>query len=322
MKNFEDLRLKIQGPVFSVVVPFKDSDEIDFKKIENYLSYAYKAGARIFYVMGYNSRFSELSWEEIKILNTFVTRHVKSLGEDTIVIVADPLHCSTKVSMEFCKHAESIGADIISLIFREKFYSNTQVVKHFKMCSEAANIGILIHEMPFISGHGGHTVNWPIELLDELADIENIIAIKEDAKDDAYSEEVILKIKDRLSIIISGGGKRQWLRFSKKGCQSWLNGIGVFEPKLAILFWEMYKNSDEKGMEKIITDIEIPFFTEIVKKYGWHLSVKAALQSRGFMSRYERMPLLALDDDTYKNIDKLIKKLPIEKILRESNIKI
>jgi len=322
MENLEDLRSRIKGPVFSVVVPFKDNDDIDFEKIESYISYAYQSGARIFYVMGYNSRFSELSWEEIKILNTFVTRVVKSYGSNNIVIVADPLHCPTFTSVDFCKHAENIGADLISLIFREKFYSIEQVVKHYRVCADSSNIGILIHEMPFISGHGGHTINWPIELLDKLADIKNIIAIKEDAKDDTYSNEVISKIRDRLSIIISGGGKRQWLRFADIGCQSWLNGIGVFEPKLAVLFWEMYKKSDHKGIKSIISEVEIPFFTEIVQNYGWHLSIKAALQSRGFMSRYERLPLLAVNDDIYNKIDFFINNLPLEKFINHNLLKI
>ena len=123
------------------------------------------------------------------------------------------------------------------------------------------------------------------------------------------------------SIIISGGGKRQWLRFADKGCQSWLNGIGVFEPKLAVLFWEMYKASDHEGINSIVSDIEIPFFTEIVQKYGWHLSIKAALQSRGFMSRYERMPLLALDDDIYNKINFLINNLPLEKFINHNLLK-
>ena len=95
--------------------------------------------------------------------------------------------------------------------------------------------------MPFISGLGGHTENWPVELLNQLADFENIHAIKEDAKNDEYSLEVINTIKDRLSIVISGGGKRQWMQFAEIGCQNWLNGIGVFEPKLAVNFWKAGK---------------------------------------------------------------------------------
>ena len=55
--------------------------------------------------MAYNSRYSELSWEEIKELNYFVASKVKKLNKSNIVIVADPLHCSTKY-LRFCNHAE------------------------------------------------------------------------------------------------------------------------------------------------------------------------------------------------------------------------
>lgn len=314
---FASLRSKIQGPVFSIVTPFREhDDEIDYTAIERYITYAYESGARNFYVMGYNSRFSELSWEEIKILNTFIAKTVKCLDDDNIIIVADPLHCSTAVSMDFCRHAEDVGADMISLIFREKFYSDDQVSKHYQMCADSCGIGILIHEMPFISGHGGHTMNWPVSLLNRLADVSNIIAIKEDAKNDDYSHQVISTIKDRLSIIISGGGKRQWLQFADHGCQAWLNGIGVFEPKLAIRFWEAYQNKDEHVWRKIIDQIETPFFEKGVALYGWHLMIRAALEIRGHFSRYERMPMLALTDQEVVSIREWFDVLPVDELIK------
>ena len=314
-KHLEALRGRIQGPVFSVVTPFRESDDsIDFKALERYLEYAYEAGARIFYVMGYNSRLSELSWEEIKLLNAFVTTTVKHLGSDTISIVADPLHCPTSVSMDFCKYSEDIGADIVSLIFREKFYSHEQVVKHYEMCAGASSIGILIHEMPFICGKSGHPMNWPVDLLDQLADIPNVIAIKEDTKEDAYSRDVINTIKDRLAIVISGGGKRQWLRFADLGCKAWLNGIGGFEPKLAVRFMETYRRNDRASWQRIIDDIEIPFFKNGVEVYGGHLVIRAALEIRGHFPRHERMPMLPLSDRMVDDVRKWFEKLPIDEL--------
>ena len=296
MSDLEQLRARIRGPVYSVITPFTDDEAIDYDSLERYLERVYAAGGRIFYVMAYNSRYSELSWDEIRELNAFVVGRVKAFGDDVIAIVADPLHCSTRVSADFCRHAEAIGADLISLIFREKFYSEEQVFRHFETCAAAADIGILIHEMPFISGHGGHTVNWPVSLLDRIADLPSVIAIKEDAKEDDYSREVIATLRDRLSIVISGGGKRQWLRFADQGCQSWLNGIGVFEPRLPVVFWEAWQRGDTALVEQIIETIEVPFFAEIVDAHGWHLGIKAALEARGIMPRAERMPMLAIDD--------------------------
>ncbi|MES0488490.1 MAG: dihydrodipicolinate synthase family protein [Leptospirales bacterium] len=315
MNHLENLRSKIKGPVFSIVTPFREKDdEIDFDALEKYINYAYEAGARIFYVMAYNSRFSELSWEEIKVLNTFVTKTVKGIDSNCIMITADPLHCSTEVSVEFARHSELIGADLISLIFREKVYSDDQVYNHFKKINDSTGIGILIHEMKLISGYGDFSYNWPVESLDRLVDLSNVIAIKEDAKEDDFTRNVINTIKDRASIVLAGGGKSQWLRFADDGCQAYLNGIGVFEPKLAIRFREHYLNGNTDAYMRIVNEIEAPFFAETVKKFGWHLTIKAAMEARGHMSRYERMPLQALDDEKANIVASVLDKLPIDEL--------
>lgn len=316
MTKFTELKNKIKGPVFSIITPFNEKDEsIDFESLGKYVELIYNSGGRIFYVMGYNSRFSELSWDEIKELNTFVTKKVKNLDQENIMIVADPLHCSTKVSIEFANHAKEIGADVISIICREKYYSEEQVFLHFKMIADAADIGILVHEMPFLSGYGGPPVHWSIPLVDRIASIEQVVAVKEDAKDDELSAKIINQIKDKAAIVISGGGKRQWLRFADIGCQSWLNGIGVFDPRLAIKFWGDYQNGNEKGYMDIINKIEVPFFEQGVKKFGWHLTIKAALEALDIMPRYERMPLLALSDDDAAIVEQLVHSLPIDEVL-------
>lgn len=303
------------GPVYSIVTPFQKDLSIDFEKLEEYIKYAYDAGAEQFYVMGYNSRFSELSWDEIKNLNKFVTKTIKDLNSNNFIIVADPLHCPSKVSLEFTQEAEDYGADMISLIFREKFYSNEQVLAHFKYITDNSSTPILIHEMPFISGLGGHTVNWPVELINQLADFDNIQAIKEDAKKDEYSKEVISKIRDRLSIVISGGGKRQWMQFAEEGCQNWLNGIGVFEPKLAVNFWNAWENRDRQFCDKLVNDVEVPFFTNLVKKYGWHLSIRAALEIEGHFPRTERLPMLPINDDQFASFKSEFEKIDYKKYL-------
>jgi 4-hydroxy-tetrahydrodipicolinate synthase len=309
-------RIKIEGPVFSILTPFNPkNDEIDFEALENYIRKIFDAGGRVFYVMAYNSRYSQLTFDEIKILNSFVCRKAKELSSDNVVIVADPPHCATKHSIEFAQHAESCGADMISLIVRERFYFEDQIYQHFKMINDTSEIGMLIHEMPFLNGLGGPTVNWPLSLLDRVADLSNVIAIKEDAKDDHYSQDAIELLKDRLSIIISGGGKRQWLRFAGQGCQAWLNGIGVFEPRLATTFWDAWNKGDQDIINKIINDIEAPFFEHGVKKFGWHLAIKVALEHFEIMPQHDRMPLMPLPQEQKMFLIKQLEKLPIQEVI-------
>ena len=310
MRNLEP------GPVFCVVTPFKEDGSIDFEALEKYINNCADAGANKFYVMAYNSRFSELSWDEIKTLNHFVIKTVKEIDIENFVIVADPLHCSTDVTLEFTQHAEKCGADMISLIFREKFYNNEQVLQHFKFITDDSSLPILIHEMPLISGMGGHTINWPLDLLDSLANFENIKAIKEDAKEDKYSLEVVNTLKDRLSIVISGGGKRQWMQFADMGCQNWLNGIGIFEPKLAINFWNAWQNNDKEYCNSLVSEVESPFFDGLVPKFGFHVSIKAALEAAGHFSRTERLPMFPLTEDEFLEFRKEFEKIEYQKFLK------
>ena len=70
--------------------------------------------------MAYNSRYSQLTHEEILELNEFCIRLVKKLDPNNIIIVGDPIHCSTKETIKFAFHAKDAGADLISLLVREK----------------------------------------------------------------------------------------------------------------------------------------------------------------------------------------------------------
>ena len=115
MIDLDNIREKIVGPIFPIITPFVDNEnnDIDYDSLESYIKFLYKNGARVFYVMTYNARFSLLSWEEMKDLNEFVTRKVKNIDDECVVIVADPMTNPTSVSVDFAKHAEEIGADVI-----------------------------------------------------------------------------------------------------------------------------------------------------------------------------------------------------------------
>lgn len=317
MSRYLEVKEKIKGPVYSIVTPFLDNenDDIDFDSLRKYLQDATAAGARIFYVMGYNSRFSQLSFDEIKELNAFVTQEAKAIDKDTMVIVADPLHCTTRVSIDFAKHAEEIGADVVSLIFREKYFSDNQVYTHFKTVADASPIPILIHEMQFLSGFNGSNMDWPTSLLDKLYTIESIVALKEDSKNDEVTREVIERYKEKWAVVLAGGGKKRWSQFYEMGCESWLNGIGVFEPGIAAKFWQAVQAGDSQTTNFIIEKIEKPFFEQCVHKYGWHMACKSALEARGRMSRYERLPMLGLPEEDYQVVKRVVDELPFSEVL-------
>jgi 4-hydroxy-tetrahydrodipicolinate synthase len=311
MTDFEALRNKLKGPIFSIITPFKNNgQDVDYESLENYIKFMYKGGARIFYAMAFNTRYLIMSEDEILRVNSVVIETVKKLNDpDTVIIVGDPLNCSTETSIKFARHALEAGADIISLIFRAYYFFDDQVYNHYKAVADAVpDIGILVHEMPFMKGvPQKQDGSWPLSLLDRLADITSIVAMKEDAKDDDYTRQVVDKISDRVAIIVSGNGLQQWCKVADS-CQAWLTGVSNFVPKAELDFYEAFLNGDKAECQHIIDHVEKPFFW-LKDNYGWHTSIKSALDILGVMSREERMPYQILPAEQHETVRTILEKI-------------
>ena len=303
--NYKQIQDKLHGPVFPIVTPFTQRGDLDLEALRNYLDFLYEGGARLFYVMAYNSRFGVLTNEEIMTVNRVTTEHIKTKDPECIVIIGDPIQCSTAESIRFTQEGEQFGADLISLLYKEKVYFPDQIVKHFEAVTSASKLAILVHEMKLDNGIPGQPplIHWPFDVLDKITSIESVIAVKEDAKEGQYTDDVVSLLSNRVAIITSGNGKKQWLKVAGKGCHGWLTGTASFEPRIGTKFYEHYTNGDIDKCQEIIDRIEIPFDT-VKNTYGWHLGIKSAMEVVGVMKRDERMPLVKLPDSDHAEIEK------------------
>jgi 4-hydroxy-tetrahydrodipicolinate synthase len=297
---FEQLKARLEGCVSTVFTPFDDREEIDYVSLEKYLTHMSRTGARKFYVMAYNSRYSQLTHEEIRRLNEFCIRTVKKLDPNHVVIVGDPIHCSTKESIEFARHARDAGADLISLIVREKYFTDDQIIDHFAEVGRSSRMPILVHEMPFLSGYDGKQIHWPLSLFEALPSVPEIVALKEDAKDFGTTCAA-LKLEPRIRVVIAGR-KSSFMQYKPYGAKAYLNGISMLDARIGETFWKAYERGDEQTIRFILDKLEAPFFDKCAAKYGWHRVNKALLQAAGFMHRRDRMPLKSLSDGEYEDV--------------------
>ena len=301
---YSALKQSLEGPVYTVFTPFDENYALDFDALEFYLGKLYSGGARRFYAMAYNSRYSQMSSSEIMQLNAFCAKTLKDLDPHNIVIVGDPIHCSTSESIEFAKHAKHSGADLISLIVREKHFTDEQILEHYALVGQAADFPILVHEMPFLSGFDGTQMNWPLSLLEALPTIPHIAALKEDAKDQKKKKKA-LELEPGIRVIIAGGGKATLRNYLAHGARSWLNGISIIDAAIAETFWLACKDNDVAIQNFVINELEAPFFGGVAKKYGWHRTNKALLQAAGLMHRRDRMPLKHLNDQEFAEVQQI-----------------
>ena len=297
---YEHLKQGLEGCVYTVFTPFDEQENIDYESLERYLNHLYFGGARKFYVMAYNSRYSQLKHSEIMELNEFCIKLLKRLDPENIVVVGDPIHCSTKESTEFAVHAKETGADLISLIVREKYFNDEQILDHFAEVGRNSNMPILVHEMPFLSGYDGTQIHWPHSLFRKLPSIPEIVALKEDAKD-FETTCLALELEPRIRVVIAGR-KSTLMQYKPFGAMSYLNGISMLDARIGEAFWQAWKNNDQNTIDFILNQLEAPFFDQCASKYGWHRTNKALLQAAGYMHRRDRMPLKHLNDTEYQEV--------------------
>jgi len=297
---YENLKQRLEGCVYTVFTPFDENENVDYESLEKYLTTLYHQGARKFYVMAYNSRYSQLKHHEIMDLNAFCIKTVKKLNPENLIVVGDPIHCSTKETIEFTQHAKDHGADLVSLIVREKYFTDDQILDHYAEVGRATKMPILVHEMPFLSGYDGTQMHWPHSLFRKLPSIPEIVALKEDAKD-FETTCIALELEPRIRVVIAGK-KSSLMQYRPYGAKSYLNGISMLDARIGEAFWEAWNKDDQATIQFILDKLEAPFFTKCAAKYGWHRTNKALLQAAGFMHRRDRMPLKALNDTEFEEI--------------------
>lgn len=294
---------QIRGTVIPLPTPFNADESVDHESLTKYVNFLADNGIQNVMTTVGTSRFNLLSANEIKAVNETV---VKASGGRMNTIVANPPFGRQQDAIEFAEHSKEIGADLFLAYFPERYYGDEYLLDFFGKVADAAGIGVLIHEMPMRNGLGGGSVQYPISTLHKLLDIPNVVGLKEEALDMAYSGSVVRELADKAVIIGAGGGMSRYLRDYWSGAKAFLGGIGNFRAEVELDFFEAMQSKNYDKAYGIVNEIEIPLFQKLVP-FGWHPSLKAILSLRGHMQKFERKPMKQTTEEERVKIDAILK---------------
>lgn len=279
----------ITGPVIPLPTPFTADGAVDYAAMDSYVRFLVTNGIRNVMTTVGTSRYNLLTEDEVKRINETV---VKAAEGKAITIVANPQVGGTSKAIEFAKHAESIGADYFLAYFPERHYGEDNTFSFYEAISNAlTKTDILIHEMPMRNGYGPGNVQYSIDLMHRVLELDRVAGVKEEALDAEYSNKLVAAISAKAIVIGAGGGmSRYYLRDHKLGSLAFLGGIGNFVPALELDFYSKMISGNIDAAGKIVNEIELPFFQKVVP-VGWHPSLKSVLGLKGLMPEYERPPM-------------------------------
>ena len=181
-----------EGIITPIVTPFhRDEDQsINYEATEKLIDHLIDHGVNGIFILGSNGEFHVVDENE-KV--EFANKVIEIVNKRVPVFVGTGC-CSTRETVRLSKKMEELGADALSVItpyFLKP--TNANLYAHYKAVADSVNIPIVLYNIPKATG-------CPLdpELVDQLADIENIKAIKDSSGEleriQAYAD--IAKRKD------------------------------------------------------------------------------------------------------------------------------
>ena len=160
-----------KGSLVAMITPFTESGEVDEQGIKELVEFHIKNGTNGIVPCGTTGESPTLSYDEHKRV---VEITINAVAGRVPVIAGTGSNCTREV-LDLTSHAQKAGADG-ALIITPYYNKPTQkgLYLHFKKIAEEIDIPIVIYNVPSRTG-----VNMLPETLAQLAELKNIVAVKE-----------------------------------------------------------------------------------------------------------------------------------------------
>ncbi len=280
----------------SIPLFFNKDESIDYTVLSRYIAdLGTQNRITAIYSMAYNTRYRMLNATEVLEVN----KEILSLAHKHKLncFVGHPYVFNRRSLEDYLIEIKRYNPAGISMLYPERYFGIDDPILEFLSIPSKFGLKVILHEMKLVSGLNGELINWPENLLRKAIQLESVIGVKEDSKDDSIAQLVLDECnKKGVTCILAGGGKRRALKFVGKGLKTWLNGSTMFYPKVIDIIYDAITTNQSEIVAFFIENVEKPFFEKVVEKHGWHLAHKTALEYFGYGKRYERFPHPILSD--------------------------
>ena len=181
-----------KGSIVAIVTPFKKG-KVDEKALCNLIEWHIKQGTTAIVPCGTTGESATLDYDEhIRVIELTV----KTVNKRVPVIAGTGANATDETIM-ITKKAEKVGADAALLV--SPYYNKpTQegIYRHYKEVAKSTGLPLVLYNVP-----GRTASNILPSTVARLAEIKNIVAIKEATGDMKQVSEVIRLCGDRISVI-------------------------------------------------------------------------------------------------------------------------
>lgn len=267
-----------KGSGVALITPFTKDDSVDFEKLGELLEYHIKNKTDAIIINGTTGESATLTDEEKYEIIKYSVKRVNG----RVPVIAGTGSNNTKHAVELSKKAEALGVD--GLLVVTPYYNKGNengIYEHYKLIAENLNCPIILYNVPSRTG-----VNLSISLLKKLAEIKNIVAIKEASGNISYAGEIAREVPE---LDIYSGNDDMTIPLMSYG------GIGVISVSANIIpetvhnmCMSFLKNNivEAKNLQLKYNDLVDSLFIEVNP-----VPIKEAMNYLGYNVGHCRLPL-------------------------------
>ena len=171
-----------RGSAVALVTPFNEDGSVNFEELERLIEFQIENKTDALVICGTTGEASTMTDEEQ--VETIKFSVEKTNGR--VPIIAGAGSNDTRHGINLAKMCEDVGAD--GLLEVTPYYNKTSqrgLYEHYKVIAEAVNIPIILYDVP-----GRTSMSIAPQTVKELAEIDNIVGLKDASGNLSYAAEV------------------------------------------------------------------------------------------------------------------------------------
>lgn len=290
-----------EGVATALVTPMNDDGSINFDRLKTLIDEQIEAGVPALVICGTTGESATMTLEEHSEVIRVAIKHAAG----RVKVIAGAGSNDTACAADLAKEAEEAGADAL-LIVTPYYNKATQagLVAHYKYIAERVSLPIILYNVPSRTG-----VNIKPETYKKLAEIDNIVAIKEANGDISSVVKTRLLCGDKLDIY--SGNDDQIVPIMALGGKGVISVLSNVMPRETVELCDKMFDGDLEGaaaMQIQLSSLIDALFIEVNP-----IPVKTAMNLMGMKMGPVRLPMTPMEENTKAVLMNELKKFELIK---------
>ena len=288
---YDDIKTQLQGSMVALVTPMHPDGKVDYKRLADLIDWQIEQGTHCLVAVGTTGESATLSMQEHSEVIRYFVQHVKG----RVPVIAGTGANNTTEAIKLTQDAKDAGADCALLV--APYYNKPPqegLYQHYKTIAEAVDIPQMLYNVP-----GRTVVDIAQETVERLADIDNIVAIKDATGSVIRGEQLIKAVGSRLVVLSGDDGTA--LELMKMGSKGNISVTANVAPKAMSETFAAALRGDfaaANAAHDAIKHLHRDLFIE-----SSPIPAKYALNKMGMIDTGIRLPLVWLAKEHHATID-------------------